>query len=282
MSTKVEFKNVTKKYKMYTRQIDKIKDLFTSKESGDFHYALSDVSFSVESGEIVGIIGLNGSGKSTMSNLISGVTMPNEGDVYVNGTASLIAISAGLNGQLTGLENIELKGLMMGLSKKQIQEITPKVIEFAEVGKFINQPVKNYSSGMRSRLGFAISINIDPDVLVIDEALSVGDPTFTQKCLDKMNEFKDNGKTIFFISHSLGQVKSFCTKAIWVHYGKIKDYGDVLPVTAQYQKFLADYQKMTPEERIKFKAEQLKENTHGLLMTNDVKTKKGFFDIFKK
>lgn len=282
MSTKVEFKHVTKKYKMYTRQVDKIKDLFTTKETGDYHYALSDVSFKVESGEIVGIIGLNGSGKSTMSNLISGVTMPNQGEVFVDGTASLIAISAGLSGQLTGLENIELKGLMMGLSKKEIQEITPKVIEFAEVGKFINQPVKNYSSGMRSRLGFAIAINIDPDVLVIDEALSVGDPTFTQKCLDKMNEFKAAGKTIFFISHSLAQVKSFCTKAIWVHYGKIKDYGDVLPVTAQYQKFLADYTKLSPEERIKFKAAQLKENTHGLLMTDDEEKKKGIFDIFRK
>ncbi|MDO6850350.1 teichoic acids export ABC transporter ATP-binding subunit TagH [Priestia megaterium] len=265
MSYKVKFQQVTKKYKMYNKQIEKVKDLFWNRGKGEYHYALNNISFTVDEGEIVGVIGLNGSGKSTLSNLIAGVTMPNEGTVDIKGSASLIAIGAGLNNKLTGLENIELKGLMMGLTKKQIQEITPKVIEFADIGKFINQPVKTYSSGMKSRLGFAISVNIDPDILVIDEALSVGDQTFTNKCLEKMNEFKENGKTIFFISHSLSQVKSFCTKALWIHYGHVKEYGDINEVADQYGHFLKEYNKMSKEEREQFREKQLDEFSHGLL-----------------
>ncbi|MEW4241070.1 MULTISPECIES: teichoic acids export ABC transporter ATP-binding subunit TagH [Priestia] len=265
MSYKVKFQQVTKKYKMYNKQIEKVKDLFWNRGKGEYHYALNNISFTVDEGEIVGVIGLNGSGKSTLSNLIAGVTMPNEGTVDIKGSASLIAIGAGLNNKLTGLENIELKGLMMGLTKKQIQEITPKVIEFADIGKFINQPVKTYSSGMKSRLGFAISVNIDPDILVIDEALSVGDQTFTNKCLEKMNEFKENGKTIFFISHSLSQVKSFCTKALWIHYGHVKEYGDINEVADQYGQFLKEYNKMSKEEREQFREKQLNEFSHGLL-----------------
>ncbi len=265
MSYKVEFQGVTKKYKMYNKPADKIKDLLWNNGSGEYHYALNNISFGVEEGEIVGIVGLNGSGKSTLSNLIAGVTMPNSGKIHIDGSASLIAIGAGLNNQLTGIENIELKGLMMGLNKKEIQEIIPKVIEFAEIGKFINQPVKTYSSGMKSRLGFAISVNIDPDIMVIDEALSVGDQSFTQKCLDKMNEFKENGKTIFFISHSLSQVKEFCTKALWIHYGHVKEYGDVQDVARNYHYFLQDYNKMTKEQKEELRQQQMKEFGHGLL-----------------
>lgn len=251
MTYKVKFTNVTKKFKMYNKPIDKLKDLLFWNKSGEFHYALNNISFEVDRGEIVGLIGLNGSGKSTMSNLIAGVTMPNEGEIEINGTASLIAIAAGLDTRLTGIENIELKGLMMGLTKKEIKEIIPHVVEFAEIGKFMYQPVKTYSSGMRSRLGFAISVNIDPDILVIDEALSVGDPTFTERCLAKMNEFKEKGKTIFFISHSLSQIRSFCTKGLWIHYGNIKEYGEVGQVCDNYQTFLTEYNKLTPAQRQK-------------------------------
>jgi teichoic acid transport system ATP-binding protein len=274
MAYKVKFKHVTKRYKMYNKPSEKILDLFSSKEQGEYHYALNNISFEVPEGEVVGIIGLNGSGKSTLSNLIAGVTMPNEGQIFTKGTAALIAIGSGLNPQLTGIENIEIKGLMLGLSKEKIKEITPKVMEFADIGKFIYQPVKTYSSGMKSRLGFAISIHIDPDIFVIDEALSVGDQTFTDKCLDKMNEFKENGKTIFFISHSLAQVKSFCTKAIWLHYGTIREYGDASEVVDHYMEFLRDFNKMTMEERRQLRESQIKEFQHGLLQNTPMPERK--------
>ncbi|MDH2887885.1 teichoic acids export ABC transporter ATP-binding subunit TagH [Bacillus cytotoxicus] len=274
MNYKVKFEHVTKKYKMYNKPSDKLKDLFFKSGDGEYHYALNNISFEVPEGEIVGIVGLNGSGKSTLSNLIAGVTMPNKGIVNIKGTAALIAISSGLNSQLTGIENIELKGLMMGLTKEKIKEIIPEVIEFADIGKFMYQPVKTYSSGMKSRLGFAISIHIDPDILVIDEALSVGDQTFTQKCLDKMNQFKEKGKTIFFISHSISQVKSFCTKAIWIHYGQLRAYGDVTEVVGHYSEFLKQYNQMTAEERKQFREEQMSQFQHGLLQEQSTKIQK--------
>ncbi|PFL18614.1 teichoic acid export protein ATP-binding subunit [Bacillus cereus] len=274
MNYKVKLEHVTKKYKMYNKPSDKLKDLFFRSGDGEYHYALNNISFEVPEGEIVGIVGLNGSGKSTLSNLIAGVTMPNKGTVDIKGTAALIAISSGLNGQLTGLENIELKGLMMGLGKEKIKEIIPQVIEFADIGKFIYQPVKTYSSGMKSRLGFAISIHIDPDILVIDEALSVGDQTFTQKCLDKMNEFKEHGKTIFFISHSISQVQSFCTKAIWIHYGQLREYGNVKEVVGHYSDFLKQYNQMTAEEKKQLREEQTSQFQHGLLQEQFTKIQK--------
>ncbi|MDF4766347.1 teichoic acids export ABC transporter ATP-binding subunit TagH, partial [Vibrio parahaemolyticus] len=218
-------------------------------------YALRNLNFEAQKGDVIGIVGVNGSGKSTMSNLIAGITPPTAGNINIEGNIALIAIAAGLNNQLTGRENIELKCLMMGLSKEKIQSLTPEIIEFADIGKFIDMPVKKYSSGMKSRLGFAISVNIDPDVLVIDEALSVGDQTFTDKCLKRMNEFKEQGKTIFFVSHSLGQVKQFCTKVLWLEYGEIKDYGLMQDVMPKYEQFLKQYRAMSKVEQKKFKEE---------------------------
>lgn len=245
MKKSVVFKNVTKKYKMQETNLDKVKYLFNihSKRREKLHYALNDISFEVNEGDVIGVIGKNGAGKSTLSNLIIGATAPSEGTVEVNGAASLIAISSGLNNNLTGLENIELKSLMLGMSKQKIKEIEKNVIEFSELGKFINQPVKSYSSGMRSRLGFAISVNINPDILVVDEALSVGDESFYQKCVDKFDEFKSQGKTIFFISHSLRQIENFCEKTMWINEGKLMAYGPTKEVTAQYKQFLENLKK---------------------------------------
>jgi teichoic acid transport system ATP-binding protein len=252
MSKSVSFNNVTKKYKMYKKTSDKLLDLALPSGYGKDFFALQNISFWAEKGDIIGIIGVNGAGKSTLSNLISGVVPPSSGSIKVEGDAALISIGAGLNNQLTGRENIELKCLMLGFSKNQIQNLMPEIIEFAEIGDFIDQPVKKYSSGMKSRLGFAISVTIDPDVLVIDEALSVGDKIFAQKCLDKMNSFKERGKTIFFISHSIGQVKEFCQKALWLEAGEIKAYGPVEEVVPQYEKFIKEYKNMSKEEKILF------------------------------
>ncbi|MCI1856841.1 MAG: teichoic acids export ABC transporter ATP-binding subunit TagH [Sporolactobacillus sp.] len=253
MEKSVIVSHVTKKYKMFKNNSEKILDLLLPGGRGQSFYALKDVSFEAENGDVVGIIGVNGSGKSTLSNIIAGVVPPTSGTVTVNGDAALIAIQSGLKNELTGRENIELKCLMLGFNRNEIERMMPHIIEFADIGDFIDQPVKSYSSGMRSRLGFAISVHINPDILIIDEALSVGDQTFADKCYDKMNEFKEKGKTIFFISHSLGQVKKFCKKALWIQYGEVKDYGPIDKVMPEYQKFISRYKKMSEEEKNAFK-----------------------------
>lgn len=253
MSISVRFKNVSKKYKMYRSNSEKILDIILPGGYGDDFYALQNISFEASNGDVIGVIGVNGAGKSTLSNLITGIIPPTTGTIELNGETSLIAINSGLNNELSGLENIELKCLMLGFTKKQIKELTPQIIEFADIGQFIDQPVKKYSSGMKSRLGFAISVNVDPDILVIDEALSVGDQTFADKCFEKMNEFKDAGKTIFFISHSMGQVKKFCEKAMWLEAGEIKQYGAIDDVLPNYKKFLKEFKSWPKEKQKNFK-----------------------------
>ncbi|MGL4522448.1 MAG: ABC transporter ATP-binding protein [Bacilli bacterium] len=243
MQHAIVVENASKRFRLYKNTNEKLKDLILGNRGGKFHSALTDVSFNVDHGEILGVIGVNGSGKSTLSNLIAGVSMPTEGNVEINGKATLLSIGAGLNSQMTGIENVELKALMLGYSKQQLKDLIPKVEEFADIGEFIHQPLKTYSSGMKSRLGFAISINVDPDILIIDEALSVGDRTFTDKCLAKIQEFKQKGKTIIFISHSLSQVQKFCTKVLWLHKGRNVGEGDSKPMIAKYNEFVNEYQK---------------------------------------
>ena len=174
----------------------------------------------------------------------------------INGEQALIAINTGLDMQLTGLENINVKGALLGLSRKRIQEITEGVIEFAEIGDFLYQPVKKYSSGMKSRLGFSISLYLNPDIIIVDEALSVGDKGFAQKCLDKMNELKDQGKTIVFISHSLPQVRGFCQKAMWIEGGRLKEYGDVEEVCDEYAEYVDFYNSLKKKEKKKLNDEK--------------------------
>lgn len=265
MSKSVIVKNVTKKYKLYKKTSEKLLDIILPKSYGEDFYALRDISFEAEEGDIIGFVGVNGSGKSTLSNVIAGVIPQTEGTIDIKGQASLIAVSAGLNNQLTGRENIELKCLMLGFSKKEIKELESDIIEFAELDKFIDQPVKSYSSGMKSRLGFSISVHTDPDVLIIDEALSVGDKAFADKCLDKMNEFKSRGKTMFFISHSIGQMKQFCEKAVWLEFGQIRMIGSINEVIPEYEKFLNEYKLMSAQEKKDFRDKALQSQSEPIL-----------------
>lgn len=229
----IEFRNVSKIYSLKSKN---------KKHSSDKRfYALKNINFQIPKGEVVGILGTNGSGKSTMSIILAGISEVDEGEMIVNGEQALIAINTGLNQQLTGLENIELKGALLGLNKKRIKEITDGVIEFAEIGDFLYQPVKKYSSGMKSRLGFSINLCLNPDILIVDEALSVGDKGFAQKCINKMKELKNEGKTIVFISHSLPQVRDFCDTAMWIEGGMLKEYGSINTVCDHYAEYVEFY-----------------------------------------
>ncbi|MBF7017737.1 teichoic acids export ABC transporter ATP-binding subunit TagH [Staphylococcus durrellii] len=255
MTVSVNIENVSKEYRIYRNNKERIKDVLVPFHKNKTFYALNDLSLTAHEGDVIGLVGINGSGKSTLSNMIGGSLAPSAGNISRNGEVSVIAINAGLNGQLTGMENIEFKMLCMGFNKKEIKEHTPQIVEFSELGEFIYQPVKKYSSGMRAKLGFSINITTNPDILVIDEALSVGDQTFAQKCLDKIYEYKEQKKTIFFVSHNMKQVKDFCSKIAWIEGGKLKEFGEIDAILPQYEKFLNDFKKRSAQEQKKFRTD---------------------------
>ncbi|WP_261810163.1 ABC transporter ATP-binding protein [Levilactobacillus humaensis] len=252
-SYKIKVTNVTKEYDLYKTQSEKLRSFFSLSNTKVPHFwSLMGISLEVKSGETLGLIGVNGSGKSTLSNIISGIIPQTTGTVDVKGDTSIIAIGAGLRGNLTGVENIRLKALMQGLTNPEIDGLMDDIVAFADIGDFLYQPVKSYSSGMKSRLGFAIAVHVNPDILIIDEALSVGDDTFYQKCVDKIAEFKDLGKTIVFVSHSLKQVEILCDRVAWIHYGALKAIGPTEEIVQDYRDFTKWFKKQTKKEKKHF------------------------------
>ena len=239
----IQVKNVSKMYKLYDRNRDRIMDAFGLSKAPRYHehYALHDLNFSVKKGETVGIIGTNGAGKSTILKIITGVLNPTDGEVDINGRISaLLELGAGFNMEYTGIENTYLNGTMIGFSREEIDKKLDDILKFADIGDFVYQPVKTYSSGMFVRLAFAVAINIDPEILIVDEALSVGDVFFQAKCYKKFEDFKKLGKTILFVSHDLGSVAKYCDRVVLLNKGAKIAEGNPKQMIGMYKKLLVN------------------------------------------
>ena len=235
----VDVQHVTMKFNLSTEKVDNLKEYFIRTIKRNIMYneftALDDVSFQVRKGEVFGLVGLNGSGKSTMLKLVSGIYKPTSGTIRVDGVlAPLIELGAGFDMNLTARENVYLNGSVMGYSKKFLQEKFVEIIDFAELRDFVDVPLKNYSSGMVARLGFAIATVIEPDILICDEILAVGDFQFQQKCEERINQMRAHGVTILFVSHSIEQVQRICHRALWLDHGHLKMIGPVDEVCPAY------------------------------------------------
>ncbi|MCP5244941.1 MAG: ABC transporter ATP-binding protein [Burkholderiales bacterium] len=250
---------LSKCYQLYNQPKDRLKQ-FLWRGKRKFYrelWALQDIDFSVSEGEVVGIVGNNGSGKSTLLQMVSGTLTPTSGEILVNGRiAALLELGAGFNPEFTGRENVLMNAAIMGLSQEEISERFESIVDFSGIRDFIDQPVKTYSSGMYVRLAFSVAINVDPDILVIDEALSVGDGAFARKSFDRIMQFRNAGKTILFCSHSIYQVTALCDRAIWLDKGKIAMIGPSSDVTNQYGQTLLD-----ADSHIKKNEQSLTEST---------------------
>ena len=237
----IKVNNVSKVYRLYEKPLDRLKEALsiTKKSRHKEYYALKGVSFNVKKGETIGLIGVNGAGKSTMLKIITGVLTPTDGSVEINGRISaLLELGAGFNGEYTGLENIYLNGTMMGYTREEVDSRVDDILKFADIGDFIHQPVKTYSSGMFVRLAFAVAINIDPEILIVDEALSVGDVFFQAKCYKKFEEFKKMGKTILLVSHSLSSINKYCDRVVLLNHGEKLAEGNPADMIDLYKKIL--------------------------------------------
>lgn len=247
----IEVKDVRKIYKLYDKPSDRMKEAFGlgKKKNHKLHYALNGVSLNIHQGETVGIIGTNGSGKSTLLKIITGVLNPTEGNVQVNGRISaLLELGAGFNMEYNGIENVYLNGTMMGFSEKEIDAKLPDILEFADIGDYVNQPVKTYSSGMFVRLAFAVAINIEPEILIVDEALSVGDVFFQAKCYHKFEEFKKMGKTIVFVSHDLSSISKYCDRVFLLNKGVLLGEGSPKEMIDAYKRVLVGQYEVPDKE----------------------------------
>ncbi|ETT65581.1 hypothetical protein BSK66_10740 [Paenibacillus odorifer] len=249
----ISAQNVSKTYKLYKTPMDRLKEslFYRKKTLYSEHHALQNLNFTIDKGDIVGIIGENGSGKSTLLKIITGVLTPSSGISEVNGkVAALLELGAGFNFEYTGIENIYLNGLMMGFKREEIKERLEQILSFAELGEYIYQPVKTYSSGMFARLAFSVAINVQPDILIVDEALSVGDMYFQAKCITKMKELFLQGVTVLYVSHDLNSVKSLCKKAIYLKNGNLEAYGDAEKVVDMYAKYVRDQMNNNTKGRV--------------------------------
>lgn len=245
MTIAIEFKSVTKRYPLYHHIGSGIKELIFHPRraltmlAGRSYLAIEDISFQVEKGESVALIGRNGAGKSTSLSLVAGVIKPTSGSVHVVGrVASMLELGGGFHPELTGRENIRLNATLLGLRRHELNQRIDQIIEFSELGEFIDEPIRVYSSGMLAKLGFSVITQVDPDVLIIDEVLAVGDISFQRKCIKTINEFKQKGVTILFVSHSMGDIAQICDKVIWVENHKVRRIGNSDDVINEYCAFM--------------------------------------------
>ena len=237
----IKVENLTKVYHLYDKPQDRLKEALNPFKKSYHHdfFAVNDISFEIKKGETVGIIGKNGAGKSTLLKMITGVLNPTSGSIQVNGKiASLLELGAGFNPEMTGMENIYLNGMLMGFSKQEMESKVDAILEFADIGEFISQPVKVYSSGMFARLAFSVAINVEPDILIVDEALSVGDARFQTKCIRKMEDLAKKGITILFVTHDMQSINKFCKEVLWLQEGKIKQLGSPTEIIENYTSFM--------------------------------------------
>ncbi len=237
--TAIEFKNVSKVYKLYKNDKQRFRAIFNRRIKPKLKKATDDVSFTIREGESVALFGRNGAGKSTLLKMITGVTYPTSGEITVNGRVSaLLELTAGFDPEFTGRENIFFRGQLLGIDEKEVKAMEDEIIEFADLGDYIDQPVRTYSSGMKARLGFAINANIKPEILIVDEALSVGDKEFRQKCNKKINEIVDTGATFLFVTHSTNVARNFCKRGIVLKMGRIIFDGEINEAIDFYEDFL--------------------------------------------
>ena len=239
-TTLIRAEGLTKTYKVFARPVDRFLEAVTGRPRHQPVEALRDVGFELSSGEGLGIVGENGAGKSTLLKILSGVTVPTSGSLRVDGrVASLLELGMGFHSELTGRQNIRLNAAMMGFTDEETDLKTPRIIDFSELGEFIDRPIKTYSSGMAMRLGFSIAVQVEPDILIIDEALSVGDGYFQKKCMDEIRRLLERGCTFLFCSHAMYYVSHFCDRALWLRNGRAEAFGPVGGVVREYESFLA-------------------------------------------
>ena len=257
MNIAVRSQELTKQYDIYPRPADRLLEMITRRARHTVFPALQDVTFEVDKGEAIGIIGQNGAGKSTLLKLLCGVTRPTSGKIESFGTiASILELGTGFHPEFSGRDNASLNAAILGLSPAEVKRKLPSILDFSELGTFLDRPVKTYSSGMYMRLAFSVAVNVDPDILVIDEALAVGDGHFQKKCVDRIREFQAQGRTIVFCSHALYHVTAICRRTLWLDHGSVMRYGPTLDVVSDYESFLLQRDRALPSTEVESKRER--------------------------